>query len=311
MGYNAVSIFFSTLSILAGFYMAYVIRKATPKKKSYASLLFLRAGMFYLVLSAIGPFATGPLIAMGKSGSDLYYNAIYFYLHFQYNGWFTFAVLAVLYKMMEKRGGGKNGIVAFWLLHIVCVPAFLLSVLWTQPPVSLNVLGGLAALLQLLAVYFVLKDLAALPWKNRLADTIILLSAGAFVLKTCLQFASAFPSVAALAAEYRNFVIAYLHLVLLGFVSLFAFGALLRFCRVPVTSSLKTGFRFFLFAFFITELLLVLQALGSWLNFPIPHFSMLLFLFSCLLPVGIVMIGRRITNALTADLKQGNQTIGF
>jgi hypothetical protein len=298
-GYKAVSIFFSTLSIVAGFYMAFVIRKALPKNTSTASSLFLRAGLFYLVLSAIGPLATGPLIAFGKAGSPLYYNAIYFYLHFQYNGWFSFAVLAVLYKMLEQKGARKNGLVVFWLLNIACVPAYLLSVLWMQPPIMLNMLGGLAALLQLHAVYLFLKDVRDLSWKSGWANKIIWLSMGAFVVKNVLQLASAFPSVAALAYEHRNFVIAYLHLVLLGFVSLFAFGAILKACSALCSKGFKSGFLLFFVSFIITELLLVGQATGAVFNFPIPYYSFWLLLFSCFLLAGVAVIGRSIQKALS------------
>ncbi|HEX2534094.1 MAG TPA: hypothetical protein VHK69_10185, partial [Chitinophagaceae bacterium] len=79
-GYKAGSIFFSTLSVAAGFYQAVLLWKPLGRNRSAASACWLRAGLAYGVLSAMGPFATGPLIALGQAGSPLYYNAIYFYL---------------------------------------------------------------------------------------------------------------------------------------------------------------------------------------------------------------------------------------
>lgn len=291
-GYGAISIAFSTLGIVAGCYLFLVIRKAAPARMSATSWLFVRAGLFYLVLSALGPLATGPLVAAGKSGSPLYYNAIYFYLHFQYNGWFTFAVLAVLYRLLEQKGTAARGKAVFWLLHFSCVPAYLLSVLWTQPPVIINVLGGLAAFLQLIAACFLFIDMKGLRWNESLSNKIIWLSISAFAMKVVLQFASAFPQVAALAYEQRNFVIAYLHLVLLGFVSLFAFGGVIKHYGIACTGLLKGGLLLFLFALAATELLLILQGLLAYVYLPFLHYRALFLLFSGMLVVSVGIITR-------------------
>src|SRR6476660_7158317 len=105
-GYKAVSITFSTLSIGAGYYLAIVLWKALRTVDNRVSYSFIKWGLFYMAISAIGPFATGPLIAMGKQSTPIYFDSIYFYLHFQYNGFFTFFVMALIYKSLER--GGKT-----------------------------------------------------------------------------------------------------------------------------------------------------------------------------------------------------------
>jgi hypothetical protein len=82
-GYKVVSITFSTLSVLAGFYLALLTWKAIGRNPDKIYLQFIKWAMFYGVLSSIGPFLTGPLIALGMQGSPLYFNSVYFYLHFQ------------------------------------------------------------------------------------------------------------------------------------------------------------------------------------------------------------------------------------
>src|SRR5215218_8035349 len=57
-GYGVISILFSTLAVAAGFYLAIVLFKATREYKRKTSVMFLRWALVYLVLSAIGPFAT-------------------------------------------------------------------------------------------------------------------------------------------------------------------------------------------------------------------------------------------------------------
>lgn len=288
-GYKAVSIFFSTLSVFAGFYLAVVVWQALRGASATVSTLFLKWGVIYLVLSAIGPFATGPLISMGFQGTPLYYNAVYFYLHFQYNGWFTFAVLAVLYRLMEENGIVANNKIVFILLNLACFPSYVLSILWTQPNLVFNCVGGLSALLQLAAFFYLLNDLKK-HVKSSKIGLLFKLALFAFFLKLVLQLISAFPSIALLAYHNRNFVIAYLHLVLLGFISLFIFAAIFHQYNIQWNSQLKFVVVLFLFSFLATESLLVLQALGGVFSFSIPDYPLLMLCFSLFFPLSIVFI---------------------
>lgn len=279
-GYGAVSIFFSTLSILASFYLAWVIWRIKGIPKNTVAMRFLLAGSVYLVLSAAGPFATAPLIAMGRAGTPLYFNAIYFYLHFQYNGWFCFALLGVLYKITgtEKTRYGNS---VFILFNMACIPAFFLSTLWSHPPLFLYLLGGLAALLQVAALFYLLADMRCSNTFRKL-HWIIRLALFAFAAKTLLQLAGAFPVIADMAYSHRNFIIAYLHLVLLGFVTFFVLGAMDE--NNLQGNTLKKAMAWFVAAWVITELLLVCQAFGETLGFLIPAFNEWLLVTSCLFP---------------------------
>lgn len=281
-GYKAVSISFSTFAIVATVYLTVVVNRALLTLPATTSHQFVKWGLLYACLSSFGPFALGPLMAMGKSGSSLYFDAIYFYLHFQYNGFFTFFVLAFLYRMLEKRGSTAHGKKVFLLLNTALLPAFALSILWHQPSIFFNWIGGAAALLQLAAVFYLLKDIS----KARIDKSFLLtLSLSALVLKSLLQVFSAFPAVAQLAYGQRNLVIAYLHLVLLGFVSVFVFSRLL-----PKNKSTMAGLGLFLFSFFTTESLLVLQATGASFFFSIPLYTEMLLGFSLFFPVGIFFL---------------------
>jgi hypothetical protein len=221
---------------------------------------------------------------MGYQGSPLYYNAVYFYLHFQINGWFSFAVLALLYRCLEDTGFRAQSHAAFQLFHIACVPAYFLSVLWNSPGVVFNIIGGAAALLQVAALVFMLKDIKSLTLTG-----LMKLAMTAFVIKICLQLASALPSVATMAYENRNFVIAYLHLALLGFISLFLFSFFYK--KYPLQNiAVQAGTGLFLVSFISTELLLVLFSLGNVLDFGIKYYYELLHGCSLLFPAGLLMI---------------------
>jgi hypothetical protein len=291
-GYGSVSILFSTLSIAGGFYAGYLVSTAPGPAFFHASRAFLKAAFFFFYLSSIGPFATGPLIAMGKAGSPIYFNAIYFYLHFQYNGFFTFIVLAVLYKIVERNKPFNNGRKAFNLFAGACVPAYFLSVLWTQPGIFFYILGGLAAAVQIIGLHFIVKDISGIRWKSDKGRLLFRIAISAFLLKNILQLLSAVPAIAQLVCRNRNFIIAYLHLVLIGFISLFVFAVILRNNPVKRSCLVWTGVRVFLFGFVSTELLLVLQAAG-WLVFlPSLFYLQLLFALSILFPVALLIIWR-------------------
>lgn len=289
-GYGVVSIVFSTLSIVAGCYAGLVTRTAVKAAGNTTSKSFLLAGFFFFFLAAIGPFATGPLIAMGKAGTPLYFNAIYFYLHFEYNGFFTFMILAVLYRMLERHGAAHRGKLVFRLLLIGCMPAYFLSVLWTKPHALFYIAGGAAALLQLIAVAFLVRDIKKLKLKEKPGGWIFRIAILAFVAKSLLQFLSAFPVVAELAFRNRDFIIAYLHLVLLGFISLFILAVFSKNIAPQKKGMFNTGMACFLFAFISTELLLVLQAGGLLQALQPLHYYQLLFVLSTCFPAGLILI---------------------
>lgn len=288
-GYAAVSIGFSTLSIFAGFYMAVELWKAT-KGFNTISILFLKAGLIYLAISAIGPFATGPLIAAGKAGTPFYFNAIYFYLHFQYNGWFSFAILSVLYKMMEKKGPVVHGKFVFSLFTMACMPAYLLSTLWSQPHEIFYAIAMIAAIIQVIAVVFLLKDFKLFKWKKDLVDRLIKTAIFFFIFKNVLQLISAVPAIADLAYSHRNFIVAYLHMVLLGFISLGALALILKRKESILKPTMKTGLIVFLAAFILTETILVLNAAEVNIQIGSFGFQHLLLMFSGLFPVALFLI---------------------
>lgn len=282
-GYGAVSIIFSTLSVVATVYLALLVWKAAESLQQTTSLLFLKGGLLYGCISAIGPFALGPLVAMGKGDSLLYFDAVYFYLHFQYNGLFTFLVLSLLYRVLERKGVAKNGRKVFNLFNVALLPAFALSVLWSEPAMIYHWIGGAAAVLQLAGVFYLLKDVRQM--RQARSHLVLQISLAAFVVKNVLQLLSAFPAIALLAFQNRNYVIAYLHLVLLGFTTLFVFSRV-----VKRNAFSRYGVGLFLFSFVTTESLLVLQASTGFLPFSIPFYGQLLLCCSLFFPAGVGLL---------------------
>lgn len=108
-------------------------------------------------------------------------------------------------------------------------------------------------------------------------------------MKIILQLLGAFPAIADMSYLHRNFIIAYLHLVLLGFVTFFIMGAM-HLHESPTEKSSKKWSILFIATWVFTEGLLLLQATGEVADFQIPNFTTWLFLASCFFPVAILGI---------------------
>ncbi|MGZ5243347.1 MAG: hypothetical protein ACXWW0_05655 [Bacteroidia bacterium] len=302
-GYKAVSITFSTLHILCTYAFVFYFLRDLKQTDLYSakvvSVSFIKASLFFLVISSFGPFSLGPIMVNGYTGSNIYYLAVYYYLHFQYNGWFTFAIFAILFRWWRKSGfqfSKKRGRQFFRLMFWSCLPAYALSALWTKPGAWVYIVGGAAAVIQVAAlIYFSVsffyiskQQKILLP---KISQALFVLCFLAFSAKLVMQLFSALPVIANLTYLVREFVIGYLHLVLIGFVSFFLLAYFIAQKELHTDNFLATnGLIVFIGAFIITELLIFLQGFLYWqFSYALPNYTMLLFLASIFLPLGIGM----------------------
>jgi hypothetical protein len=226
-GYGFYSILFSTLHTFGAILFIVRFFKKTKAEKSIA-VWYARTAMIFFVISAAGPFVLGYLMANGMGQSNWYYFAIYFYLHFQYNGFFLFGIFSLFFDLLKRKEVQFDHEKAKRFGQIVagmCVPTYLLSVLWAKPGFSFNILSGLAAFIQLAAVVLLINLIVnCLPEIKksfaRSSQYLFSVVLAALFLKFALQLSSAVPQIAQMAYELRPVVIAYLHLVLIGIVSL-------------------------------------------------------------------------------------------
>lgn len=228
-GYGTYSILISTLHTVAVIIFIFRFFKDTKHFRHDQVLGFARLSLIFFLISALGPFALGGLMTQGMGDTPWYRLAVYYYLHFQYNGVFTFGVLALSYRLLEQRGISINWSVVKTvrlLFFAACFPIFALSAIWMNPGLLYNSIGFLAALAQLGAylLFFssIRMNLRRVLEKFSVSSRILLLIAlFSFALKLVLQLVSAIPAIALLANEVRFYVMAYLHLVLIGMVSFF------------------------------------------------------------------------------------------
>jgi hypothetical protein len=200
-------------------------------------------------------------------------------------------VLSLLIKAVEPRLSNHElrwVIKGSYLLIISCVPAYFLSTLWAEPGRVFNIIGFLSALTQLLALLSFMKPFRLYMEMARQPHTrwMLLFSFVALFFKCILQVFSAHPAIAVLAAEFRSIVIAYLHLVLLGFISIFLIGGLE--INGIITANIRKSVMLIMFGFIGSELLLVMT---PWVNalpeIDIMSIQKIIFVFSLMLVFGI------------------------
>ena len=99
-------------------------------------------------------------------------------------------------------------------------------------------------------------------------------------------------------------IIAYLHLVLIGFLSIFLIAFFIENKVLRLTRLSKWGVLLFLLAFTVSEILLVSQALIARLNLPaISHQYPLVFLASCGMVTGLLfLLLSQFQNKYTEDI---------
>jgi hypothetical protein len=180
-------------------------------------------------------------------------------LHFQYNGWFFFGSLGILFMLLPVGTYlQKRAVNAFWVLAAACIPAYFLSIIMFKIPSVVYLLAVLAALVQLVGLVLLLTSiLPALKNCSGYTKAFAVIIALATVIKFCLQGMSVIPALGTLAFGFRPVIVAYLHLVLLAIVSFFLVVSVKTIFRPGRLFNL--GLIFFITAIAFNEVVLALQ----------------------------------------------------
>lgn len=292
-GYDVASIAFTTLHMGAAIVFAgklWRTNHAVP-----AARFFLRAGLLFMLVSGLGPVALGPLAALDLRDSPAYSLSIYFYLHFQYNGWFLFFLLALLLQLRHGRGRAADSAAAIragWWLIAGCGLTYALSALWCDPPSWVRGVALAGGAAQLIGCVLLVRSVRAAPAGTALRPALLwVVAVASFFLKYVLQFLGAWPGLAELANQ-RFVAIAFLHLIFLGVVT----PALLLWAGhagwVREGWPRRAGLVLFLGGALVTEVMLVAPtgfALAGW-SFPLP-LAPTLFAAALALVAGIALLG--------------------
>lgn len=295
MGYAGPSIFFSTLSIVFSIWFSISCWQLLSRSGWPAVVLnWFRTALLSLVVSCAGPIVLAILMATKTGSSHSEIKSVYWFLHFQYNGFFLFGILGLFFAWAIEQGKNTGYISKFFVfMALTLAPSYLLSIQWLELPPLWQALATISGSVQVgaLAIFCLYLFRIAI----RQAGILWILAFTAFSLKVLFQFIAVFPSLGKIAFGYRPIVIGYLHLVLLGCITLFVLGYLVKESLIQFSAVQKWGIGILVTGIFLNEILLFLQGLQAVLGNPLPHINELLLAVSLLMWGGLLMmqLGKR------------------
>ncbi len=297
-GYALPSILFTTAHLLLSYVFIYRICKDIKRsgRKGF-SVRFVKTALFFLFLSTLATWALGPMMQSELARSKWYYNAVQFFLHFQFNGWFIFAVIALFFDHAKRQNvhiKSRSLHWFYWLLVISCLLTYALAVTWSTPDKAIFWVNSIGVILQLAALMVFVKPLRIIFGQVReqvalRTHYLWLIALVCLIIKIVIQTLVAIPYFATISYTIHNFVIGFIHLLMLGALSTFLLGCMHEYGVLNLDRGLKkNGVYFFLAGFILSELLLFVQGIMLWVQLGfIPGYYLWLTLASALLPLGI------------------------
>lgn len=271
-GYSAISTISTIGFILLNYLWCGVFLKDFLKTKTESSVKMLASSSIVcLILSTSGPFGISYIYFSQSFDAFLYRNALFTYLHFLYNGFFTLAILAVLFKLIDQNLSVKAAKNIQWFSKAVCasiVPSLFITYLWQDPKCWIRFIAILGSLLLLFCFYLFLITAASLRSVYKVEKTgtrfLMLISMSSFMLKIFLQSFTVFPAMGNAIFGNRPVIMGFLHMVFLGFITLFI---LAYFTRQGILNSnikmVNIATYVFAIAVIINEVLLLTQGLAT------------------------------------------------
>lgn len=294
-GYNTLSIVFLGITILIGLVFTIVFIRDTKEIKD-TSVSWFRAGLFFMTLSTFGTASLAYMMANKHIDQHTYLASIYWYLHFQYNGWFFFACIGLLLNRLKEylpNTMALKGI--FYLFFAGCIISYVLSVLWLNLSIGWIILAAIGAAMQGWAwiqfLIMVKKPIFSITEeKPLLLRFIFYILAVAITVKFLLQLGSTIPVVSTLAFGYRPVIIAYLHLILLSIisVSLLLFIWLAGFLSFNRFTLWGMGIVFLLI--YLNQIVLGVQGIASFANYVLPNTNEILLFIAVFIVAAIVWV---------------------
>lgn len=296
-GYYWASIAASTAALLTSFAFFVFLLIDLKGKKDSIKPWFL-AGLFFAVISSVGVFTLSYMTKTGNLTQSLYLGSTYYYLHFQYNGFFIFSCIGFLLHSLKKINAeisAEENRFIFWLLFIGNLIGVGLSLLYMKMPLWLTVLivlGSFAQTFGAIKLYlYVKRNWTKLVLNFSALQRFVLMYVGfAFFVKIVLQLFSNIPAVSQFAFGFRNVVIAYLHLILLMCISVFLVSQILATNVFKMTKPVITGLKLLLLGIFLNEAVLGIMGILSIKYIAVPFSAEILLVVSLLIMFSLLLI---------------------
>ncbi len=289
-GYGLFSIAFSTLSIVVSYFFMVIFWRDLQRIRRKDSIHFwFKAALVFQSVSSLGAFTLAFLMANHINHQNWYLSAVYFFLHFQYNGWFFFACMGLFLSYLRNLGIPISETRNIFLLFVLAaIPAYYLSALWMPMYRAVYILVVLSAAAQVIAFFLLVQFLFRFRKtlsikKNKTGYILMILSCTALCIKLLLQLGSTHPALSQLAFGFRPIVIAYLHLVLLGVITLFLLGYISLHVFPIVHTVARKGILLFTAGILLNELVLMIQGIAGISYEAVPYTNELLLIIAIVL----------------------------
>lgn len=295
-GYGAISITFSTLFVLISYGVVFKVLKTLQKRQEGASSSWvLKLSLIGYLISTLGLWSLGPVMVTLGRMHELYFMTIQWFLHFQLNAWFVLGALGLILLQLEKKGYPLFlSTFIKWALPSTVVLTYALVVTWAEPDPVFFWINGLAVILQGIVYWIVLNRIFPAIKKSishPFSATLIRIGLGSLAAKAILQLLLVIPQVAVISYTIRMYVIGFLHLVLLGAMSLLVVGLASENKRLALSALGKWGWSIVVLAFLGSEVLLFGQGTLVWLKQGyLDSYHTLLFWLSTLFPTGLSLV---------------------
>jgi hypothetical protein len=199
---------------------------------------------------------------MTKSGSGSpieIRSSFYFFLHFQYNGWFTFCIFGLLLHWLfaiHRPVKSRKIKAVFWLFSIGLIPGYFLSVLAFYPYLWVEISSLISIVSYFIAAFLlflvIIKVFPQIKMRTPKAPSILwTIATISFFLKTMMQAATLVPSMATFAVSFRPLIIGFLHLTFLCFITFFLIGYLLYYKQLQIRNIWISKLGLILFVVFV------------------------------------------------------------
>ncbi len=266
-GYKAPGIVASMIYLFTTYYFACRVWLGIKKMENRDTALFLQYAIFFMFFSSLALWCMGPLMALKFAGKPIYYNTVYFYLHFQYNGFFTFCVFALFCNKLSIENAFDDKRILRRNIHLFALATLLsyfISVLWCKPAFIIHCIAFAGALLQIFVfVSTVLQVRKSAHNKNSTFDikSVIFIF---FCIKFLMMFVITLPVFNFDIFANRHVIIGFLHLTFIGTIWLSYWYFIQREILNNTFDKINNMLLFFVF-FLIYELLLF----SSVINIPL------------------------------------------
>lgn len=295
-GYFSLSIIFLTISIVIGYVFTVCFYKDTKTITLENSLKWFYGALIFNFISSLGTFFLGYIMAAEKINLELYASSIYFYLHFQYNGWFIFACIGLFLSVFKlKRHTLKPLNRLYYLMFISTLFTYGLSILWLDISKIPYVIISFFAVFQLI-IWLKIQNIILKNFKNELKKQpkylqfILIVISVCLNIKFLLQALLCFPSFGEMAYQNRPFIIAFLHLVLLGIVSLFLLYFIFKKQIITECKTTEYALLTVTISIILNEFFLVTQGLNRFIPINLSYLNKILLVIAALLVISIAWV---------------------